>query len=111
MTQEKNDMLVKAMLDNDQLLADISRANTADDLHTIFQQAGLDVSMEESEELMAAARNNGELSEQDLEKVSGGFLGITAAYLITCAIVGAASGAAIGLGALAVKKSWKELQS
>lgn len=100
MEQEK----MKTLLENQEFVSGILEMETPEEVSAAFAKEGLTVTSEElvkAREQIAASQTNGELSETDLEDVSGGFL--IAYTLATWAFTG---GVTIGIVERITDKRW-----
>jgi len=90
-------------VDGDKEFVDyLIKLDTPEDIQNAFKEKGVDLSLDEVEELVVemvdAAGKYGELSEEDLDSVSGGFV-------ITSTVAGMAI--FLGLTAIGVGIGWK----
>ena len=107
---EKMELIQKRideLFDNGELLEQIFTAKTPDELWQLFEANGVafeDVTKEEVFDAFQKAKNTDELSEEDLENVSGGLFWVKLVVKgITVSVGGASAGAVLlTVGGLAV---------
>lgn len=96
-----NDATFNALMEDKSFVVDMLSQETAEDVQNLFQKNGVDVSMEEVNELgkvLNHLENSGdELSEESLESISGGFAITGAAVLAVAKAVIAVGGAGLAI--------------
>ena len=82
---EKEQAVKNLILQDDSILAEIEKVKSADDFLSIFHNRGLDLTIEEAEDLLEKqlSEGNGELSEEMLSDVAGGMTGKQAFFIGT----------------------------
>jgi predicted ribosomally synthesized peptide with nif11-like leader len=89
MSQDEMQKKIEALVNNAEFAEKLSRCETCDEIAALFGTEGIAVSGEELEtamERISAQNENGEISEDDLEQVSGGS-GL--AFLVGCILFSA----------------------
>jgi len=88
--QEKSQKLID-ILNNEAIMTQIANANTKEDMQAVFANNGLDMTMAEVDAFIQLMNSNNEdeISESDLESVSGGAgATVTAIWIFSQAITG-----------------------
>lgn len=100
-----NYVKIHELFQNEDFLKDANECKTMEDFHALFNRSGAEISEEETVELISQIAekrqkmDNGELAEDDLDGVAGGFA-LTGAALVAACIglgvvgMGVAAGAA-----------------
>lgn len=105
MTAEMTTAIRTALLNDEDFAKELVACVTAVDLADVLDRAGISCTAADIDEIIGEANTamDGEMTEDMLEQVSGGFV-ITTGYLITCAVLGAAAGVAGGYGLAKIAK-------
>jgi predicted ribosomally synthesized peptide with nif11-like leader len=85
MSQDEMQKKIEALVNNAEFAEKLSRCETCDEIAALFGTEGIAVSGEELEtamERISVQNENGEISEDDLEQVSGGCIVSGTAFLI-----------------------------
>lgn len=85
--QEKSQKLIN-ILNDEAIMTQIANANTKEDMQTVFANNGLDMTMAEVDAFIQLmnSNNEGEISESDLDSVSGGV--VNCVWVFSQAIIG-----------------------
>ena len=94
MTKLEGTRFVEVLMNDEEFARRAAEITTADELISLAAEADLVISPEDAEDIMqqVADKRGGELSEEELENVSGGL-----GYLATCAVFGGVAGVVFGL--------------
>ncbi len=81
--------IIKELLASEEFGKEVAEAETTEDFQTAFKQHGVELTLEEVDSvlLQAAVASGVELNEDELENVSGGFVGTTALLLVGGVVV------------------------
>ena len=94
MTKQEGTKFVEAMMNDEAFAERAAAVATPEELISLAAEADVDISSEDANTIMeqVTTARSGELSETDLENVSGGL-----GYLATCAVFGGVAGVVFGL--------------
>lgn len=69
---------MEALKENESFMKEMSAATTAEEVRDIFSQHGVAFSLEEAQAILEEAKkhNDDELSAEDLDNVTGGYIGL-----------------------------------
>jgi predicted ribosomally synthesized peptide with nif11-like leader len=87
MSQDEMQKKIEALVNDAEFAAKLSQCETCDEIAALFGTEGIEVSGEELEkgmERISVQNENGEIGEDDLEQVSGGFLVTGTSFLVGC---------------------------
>ena len=70
------------------LLEELSKANTPEMIQAAFEKKGINLEVEEAQEILNRADSQDELSEDDLSNVAGGFAEIVGLICLLAFVVG-----------------------
>jgi predicted ribosomally synthesized peptide with nif11-like leader len=93
MNQNEMQKQIKKLLETPEFSDKLSQCETYDEIATLFSNEGIEVTGDELESAMAqvsAQSENGELSEESMEQVAGGFLSVASAALIATIVINGA---------------------
>ncbi len=94
MTDLEGRQFVEAMMNDSSFAQRAAEITTPEELITLAKEVGVIISAEDASLIMTqvAEKRNGELTDEELENVSGGL-----GYLATCAVFGGVAGVVFGL--------------
>lgn len=110
MTNNDINRFLNEMQENEEYALRVAQAKTPEALAALFDEININISLEESAEYLAQAQaqlDSGELNEEMLEAVNGGF-GLL--YLAKCAAFGGAAGVVLGLVAVGLYYAYRKSQ-